>query len=147
MSLKFACLAVACLAIGAIPVRAHHSHGNYDVAHWTTMEGTVKELHLLVPHSWVYMDVKDDKGEVTTWALEATGPSGLLKVGIKREDVRPGDPIKVRCHLLRDGSNGCLLGFLTPMHGDPARGHGVEKDWDGDGGAGYSSTVPVATPR
>jgi uncharacterized protein DUF6152 len=140
-------LAVLCAVVAVMPIRAHHSHGNYDVAHWTAMEGTVKELHLLVPHSWVYMDVKDAKGEVTTWALEATGPSGLLKVGIKREDVRPGDPIKVRCHLLRDGSNGCLLGFLTPMHGDAARGHGVEKDWDGDGGAGYSSTVPVATPR
>jgi hypothetical protein len=111
------------------------------------MDGTVKELHLLVPHSWIYMDVKDPKGGTTTWALEATGPSGLIKVGVKREDVRPGDAIKVRCHLLRDGSNGCLLGFLTPMHGDLARGHGVEKDWDGDGGAGYSPTVPVATPR
>jgi hypothetical protein len=30
----------------------------------------------------------------------------------------------------RDGSNGCLLGFLTPMHGDTVRGHGVEKEWD-----------------
>jgi len=147
MSVRSVSLAALCAVLAVISVRAHHSHGNYDVAIWTTMEGTVKELHLLVPHSWVYMDVKDAKGETTTWALEATGPSGLLKVGVKREDVRPGDPIKVRCHLLKDGSNGCLLGFLTPMHGDPARGHGVEKDWDGDGGAGYSSTVPVATPR
>lgn len=139
--------AVICAVFLVPPLRAHHSHGNYDTAKWTTMDGTVKELHLLVPHSWVYLDVKDPNGGTTTWALEATGPSGLIKVGVKREDVRPGDAIKVRCHLLRDGSNGCLLGFLTPMHGDLARGHGVEKDWDGDGGAGYSPTVPVATPR
>jgi Family of unknown function (DUF6152) len=140
-------VAVMCAAVSVIPVRAHHSHGNYDLSAWTTMDGTVKELHLLVPHSWIYLDVKDAKGEATTWALEATGPSGLTKVGVKREDVRPGDTIKIRCHLLRDGSNGCLLGYVTPMHGDLARGHGVERDWDGDGGAGYSSTVPVATPR
>ncbi len=140
-------VAAVCTAFFAVPVRAHHSHGSYEVTKWTTMEGTVKELHLLVPHSWIYLDVKDQKGETTTWALEATGPAGLTKVGIKREDVRPGDPIKVRCHVLKDGSNGCLLGFVTPMHGDPARGDGVEKDWDGDGGAGYSSTVPVATPK
>jgi hypothetical protein len=125
MFVRSVSLAAVCALLAVIPLRAHHSHGNYDVAKWTTMEGTVKELHL----------------------LEATGPSGLLKVGIKREDVRPGDAIKVRCHLLRDGSNGCLLGFVTPMHGDMARGHGVEKDWDGDGGAGYSATTPVATPR
>src|SRR3954451_2587932 len=98
-------LAAVCAMFSVVPAAAHHSHGNYDVAKWTTMEGTVKELHLLVPHSWIYLDVKEANGEPTTWALEATGPSGLLKVGIKREDVKPGDAIKVRCHLLRDGSN------------------------------------------
>jgi hypothetical protein len=123
----------------AATVHAHHSHGNYDLTKWTTMEGEVKEVHLLVPHSWIYLDVKDGKGELATWALEATGPSGLTQVGVKREDVRPGDKIKVRCH-------GCLLGYVTPMHGDVARGHGVERDWDGNGGAGFS-TAPVATPR
>jgi len=140
-------LAAVCALCAVVPVRAHHSHGNYDLLTWTTMNGEVKELHLLVPHSWVYLDVKDGKGQVTTWALEATGPTGLTKVGVKKDDVRPGDAIRVRCHLLRDGSNGCLLGYLTPMHGDEARGHGVERDWDGEGGAGYSATAPVATPR
>jgi hypothetical protein len=140
-------LAALCAAVAVVPVRAHHSHGNYDLTTWTTMNGEVKEVHLLVPHSWIYLDVKDDKNQVTTWALEATGPAGLTKVGIKREDVRPGDTIRVRCHLLKDGSNGCLLGYVTPTHGDMARGHGVEKDWDGDGGAGFNTAAPVATPR
>jgi hypothetical protein len=146
MSRRLSVAAVLTLC-AVLPIAAHHSHGNYDLAKWTAMDGTVKELHLLVPHSWIYLDVKDDKGQVTTWALEATGPSGLTKVGIKREDVRPGDQIHVRCHLLRDGSNGCLLGYVTPMHGDAARGHGVEKDWDGDGGAGFATNAPVTTPR
>ena len=118
MLVRSVSLAVICAVFSVLPVRAHHSHGNYDIAKWTTMDGTVKELHLLVPHSWIYLDVKDPKGEATTWALEATGPSGLTKVGVKREDVRPGDAIKVRCHLLRDGSNGCLLGF---RHADARR--------------------------
>jgi hypothetical protein len=144
---RFLSLAAVIGVLAVLPVGAHHSHGNYDLTVWTTMDGTVKEVHLLVPHSWLYLDVKDGKGEVTTWALEATGPSGLTKVGVKREDVRPGDLVKVRCHLLKDGSNGCLLGYVTPMHGDQARGHGVERDWDGDGGAGFATNAPVATPR
>jgi hypothetical protein len=74
--------------------------------------------------------VKDEKGQPVTWLLEATNPRGLEGKGIKREDVKPGDTVKVRCHKLRDGSNGCLLGFITPMHGDAARGHGIEKEWD-----------------
>ena len=29
------------------------------------------------------------------------------------------------------------------MHGDAARGHGIEKDWDGGGGAGSPRPVPT----
>jgi hypothetical protein len=118
---------VACLAL---PVVAHHSHGNYDISTWTVMEGTVKQVIYIFPHSIIYLDVKADKGEAATWALEATNPQGIFLRGVKKEDVQVGDPIKVRCHLLRDGGRGCLLGFVTPMHGDKARGHGVEIEWD-----------------
>lgn len=126
-----ALLSVAGLAATlATSVSAHHSHANYDVTTWTVLEGTVKQLVLMAPHSIVYLEVKDDQGTVATWALEATNQRGILNNGIKREDVRPGDAIKVRCHLLRDGAKGCLLGFVTPMHGDAARGHGIELEWD-----------------
>ncbi|MSO82081.1 MAG: hypothetical protein EXQ53_02125 [Acidobacteria bacterium] len=130
MQLKVPGLAAACAAFLALPALAHHSHNNYAMADFTLLEGTVKEVHYINPHSWVYLEVKDDTGQIKLWALEATGPAGLQRTGIKREDVRVGDAIKVRCHALRDGSNGCLLGFLTPVHGDAARGHGVEKTWD-----------------
>ena len=70
------------------------------------------------------------RARLTTWALEAAGPGEIMRNGVKREDVKVGDKIKVRCHLLRDGTNGCLLGFITPDHGDMARGHGVEREWD-----------------
>jgi hypothetical protein len=130
MPLKALGLAALVALALATPIAAHHSHGNYDLSKWTTMEGTVKQVILVVPHSIVYLDANDQKGEVTTWSLEATGVRGVLANGVKREDVRPGDRIKVRCHLLRDGSPGCLLGFITPDHGDAARGHGVEREWD-----------------
>ncbi len=146
MLMRCLLVALACAASSLQPVWAHHSHNNYDTATWTTMAGTVTELHLLVPHSWIYIEVKDAKGQATTWALEATGRGGLEKVGIKVTDVKPGDSIRVRCHLLKDGSSGCLLGFVTPMHGDAARGHGIEKDWDGGGGAGFPAAGPSAVP-
>lgn len=114
----------------AVPASAHHSHVNYAVSEFTFIEGVVKEIHLINPHSWVYMEVKNAKGEAELWSLEATGPRGIEQKGVKREDVKVGDRVKVRCHRLRDNANGCLLGFLTPMHGDPARGHGIEKEWD-----------------
>ena len=108
----------------ALPLWAHHSHGNY-VDTFMDIEGVVKEVHLVVPHSWVYLEIKDAKGEPQMWALEATGRVGLERIGVTRDYVKPGDTVKARCHLLRDGTNGCLLGFLKAKDG-------TVKDWDGN---------------
>jgi hypothetical protein len=130
MPFKLVSLAIICAVSFAFPAWAHHSHGNYDVTKWTIVEGKVKEVHLINPHSWVYVEVKDDKGQTAIWAMETTNPISLERKGVGRGFLKTGDTIKARCHQLKDGTNGCLLGFLTPMHGDAARGHGVEKEWD-----------------
>jgi len=103
---------------------AHHSHGAY-VDTFMDVQGVVKEVHLVVPHSWIYLEVKNEKGEPELWALEATGRTGLERAGVTKDYVKPGDPVKARCHRLRDGSNGCLLGFLKAKDG-------TVKDWDGN---------------
>ena len=79
----------------------------------------VKKAHIMMPGD-LDQDVAADKAY----------DEALASAGLKREDVKVGDTVRVRCHRLRDGSNGCLLGFLTPTHGDVARGHGIEKEWD-----------------
>ena len=68
--------------------------------------------------------MKDEKGEPQIWALEATGRGGLERIGVSRQYIKPGDTVKARCHPLRDGSAGCLLGFLKASDGSV-------KDWDG----------------
>jgi len=130
MQLKPLGLATLCALVLVTRASAHHSHGNYDVTQFVPVQGTVKEVHWINPHSWIYFEVKDESGKTTQWAAEAADPTTIQRNGVKREDVKPGDLIKLRCHRLRDGSNGCLLGFVTPMHGDTARGHGIEKEWD-----------------
>lgn len=109
---------------------AHHSHNAYEVTVWSELEGTVSNVLIMNPHSWMYLDVTDENGEVTTWAIEAASPAQIFENGVEPDDVQPGDRVKVRIHLLRDGTNGGLLGFVTPLHGDPDRGHGIEKHWD-----------------
>jgi len=130
MRTKSRAVASAALLTLTAPVSAHHSHASYDISKWVLLEGTVKQVVLISPHSLVYLDVQDERGLTATWALEATAPAGILRNGVKREDVRPGDKIRARCHVLRDGAKGCLLGFITPLHGDAARGTGVERQWD-----------------
>ena len=129
MRFKFAIgVAVICTVVVASSGWTHHSHGNYEDT-FMDIEGIVKEVHLVVPHSWIYLEVKDAKGgEPQMWALEATGRTGLQRVGITADYVKPGDSVKARCHHLRDGSNGCLLGFLKAKDG-------TVKDWDGNNAA------------
>ncbi len=123
MSRRALCFRVVCGLAFALPVFAHHSHGNYQ-QFFIDLKGTVTSVQLINPHSWVYLDVTDDKGAATSWALEATGIGGLTRLGIARGYVKPGDKIKVRCHPARDGSEGCLLGFMQAADGSIL-------DWDG----------------
>jgi hypothetical protein len=116
-------LTAACVALVGMSASAHHSHGQYEET-FSDIEGVVKELHLLTPHSWLYIEVKGATGATEIWALEATTRGQLEQIGVSRDSVKTGDRIKARCHPLRDKTNGCLLGFLkTP--------DGSVKDWDG----------------
>jgi Family of unknown function (DUF6152) len=106
-----------------LPASAHHSHGHYQ-QYFIDLRGSVTDVQFINPHSWVYLDVTDEKGAAISWALEATGIGGLTRLGIARGYVKAGDTIKVRCHPARDGSEGCLLGFVQAADGSI-------KDWDG----------------
>lgn len=117
-------LALSVAVFAAPPVLAHHSHGNYSDA-FTDVEGVVTAVHLVNPHSWIYLEVSGPNGQPQKWALEATNRIALERMGITREYIKPGDRIKVRCHQLRDGSRGCLLGFVKARDGSV-------KDWDGN---------------
>jgi hypothetical protein len=106
-------LAALAACVVTLPSWAHHSHGNYIMTEYLNLEGTVSEVHWVNPHIWIYLEVDDGSGEPAIWALEAAGASGLARKGLTKDTVQAGDTISVRCHHLRDRSNGCLLGFLT----------------------------------
>jgi hypothetical protein len=116
-------LSLPAIAAIAVPAWGHHSHGNYQMNEYTHLEGTVQELLWMNPHTWIYLEVPGADGQSTVWALEGGNPGSLTRRGWSRDSVQVGDKISVRCHRLRDGSNGCLLGFVTPEDG-------VEKQWD-----------------
>jgi len=110
---------IACLFI-ATPYAslAHHSHGNYDVRTYTELQGTVADYIWLNPHAWIYLNVDDGEGGTVTWALEGGSITELSKHGWHKYSLQSGDKISVRCHALRDGARGCLLGYVTPEGGE-----------------------------
>ena len=123
MSISRTLLVFLTAGICVIPASAHHSHGNYILDEYTHLQGTVRELHWINPHTWIYLEVEDENGEPQMWALEGGGIAALQRRGWARDDIVPGDTITVRCHQLRDLSLGCLLGYVTPEGGE-------EKEWD-----------------
>jgi hypothetical protein len=121
--MSFRSLSLVAIGVLALPTWAHHSHGNYS-PDFIDLEGVVAEVTLINPHSWVFVEVTDENGETSEWALEATNRGGLERLGVDYDYIGPGDSIKVRCHPLRDGGQGCLMGFLQGRDG-------TIKDWDG----------------
>jgi hypothetical protein len=111
------------LLLGVARAWGHHSHGNFITTEYILLQGTVREMHWMNPHTWIYLEVSDDDSQPVLWVLEGASPVELVRSGWNQDSVQVGDAISVRCHQLRDGSNGCLLGFLTPEGGS-------EKEWD-----------------
>ena len=115
-------ITVAILA-ATFPAWAHHSHANYVETEWLSLEGTVQEVHWMNPHSWIYLEVMDADGQPKAWALEGASITTLRRDGWAQDSVEVGDTISLRCHPLKDGSRGCLLGYITTDDGS-------EKEFD-----------------
>ena len=107
--------ATAAIAV-AIPAWAHHSHANYKTNEFMNISGTITEVHWMNPHVWLYMEVANE-GRTSVWALEGGSIGALTRGGWTRDSMKPGDKVTVRCHHLKDSSDGCLLGFVTSING------------------------------
>jgi hypothetical protein len=103
-TLSFAVLLVALGSIGA--EFAHHSGAMFDYTKVVELNGVVKEFQYTNPHSWLLVDVTASDGKVTTWGFEAEGPSTLMRAGIRKSDLPPGTPIKIRGNPMKDGRSG-----------------------------------------
>jgi len=78
--LASALLALACLSLASPPALAHHSfEAEFDGGKLATFTGVLTKLDWQNPHGWFYLDVKDDKGTVTSWAFEIAAPSVLRR--------------------------------------------------------------------
>ena len=96
---------------------AHHSGAMFDATKEVTLQGTVKEFQYTNPHSWLVVNIPDATGKVTEWSFEAEGPSTLLRAGIKKSSLMPGEKVTVKGHPLKDGRPGAGLMNVTKADG------------------------------
>ena len=97
---------IVSILLTANVVLAHHSAAGIDREKSVVLTGTVKQFGWTNPHSWMEVDVPDQKGGTVTWKVEMTSPAYLVRAGWKSTTVKPGDEVKVTVRPLRDGSPG-----------------------------------------
>jgi hypothetical protein len=74
---------------------AHHGNAAYDDRAPVTFKGTVTDFLWVNPHVQIYLDVKNDQGEVVHWGCETVSPSKLFRSGWTRDVLKSGDQVTV----------------------------------------------------
>lgn len=97
-------LAAACLAIPAVPVFAHHGVAGYDMTKTITLHGTVSKFDWSNPHVVVYVDAKNDAGEMQHWTIEFAAPVHMVRAGWSKNAMKPGDEIAIDTHPSKNGA-------------------------------------------
>jgi hypothetical protein len=78
-----ACRLLLAMSFVATALLAHHSFGaEYDATKPVTLRGVITKIDWTNPHSYFFIDVKDDKGDVANRKLEGYPPSVLSKLWI-----------------------------------------------------------------
>lgn len=98
---------VALMLAAAAPVGAHHAvNAQFDPDKFIEMTGVLRKFELINPHSYMHMDVKNEKGEYEEWAFESGAPAALRHAGIASKDAfKIGETYKMKVSPSRDGSH------------------------------------------
>ena len=87
----------------SVPLFAHHGAAAYDTTKKLALKGTVTEWFWANPHCFLRFDVKDDKGNVVHWAVEASNPSDMVNLGWSKQSFKPGDEVTVTLEPVKNG--------------------------------------------
>ncbi len=110
-------LGLAAFALGATPALAHHSFAMFDNSRQISVSGTIKDFQYTNPHSWILVLAPGPDGKEVEWGFESEGPSTLLRNGIKKSALQPGDKVTAVGFPMRDGRPAGSLISITNADG------------------------------
>ena len=101
---------LAALAIGilmaTVSLLAHHAFtAEFDTKKPVKLRGTIAKIEMVNPHSWIYIDVKNDDGSTSQWMLEAGSPNVLVRRGFSKAAIPKGTEVIFEGFQAKDGSN------------------------------------------
>ena len=143
------------LLLMAAAATAHHSFAMFDRTIEKVATGKVVRWTFNNPHSWLYMNVKNNDGSETLWSFEGPAPTALLQRGITGSTFEPGNTVTVLYCPLKDGRPGGGLGwarlangnFINPADGGCAGGADAIDRWKAWLAKGYTSNIEAKDAR
>jgi Family of unknown function (DUF6152) len=102
----------ALLLIGA-ELQAHHAVASvYDLNKEVVLEGRLTKLNFRNPHSNLLLEVPNSDGTTTEWTLTTAATQVLTRAGVDRDQIKPGQILKVTVLPAR---NGHPAGFIRTL--------------------------------
>ena len=92
---------------------AHHGLANFNLNVDITVEGTITDIAMVNPHSWVYIDVTNADGSVIAWKCELRGGTVLRRSGWSEDLFEIGSSISITGSPDRFEENTCYTGTIT----------------------------------
>ena len=94
---------------------AHHSlAATYESEKEIKLEGTIVEILLRNPHSFLQVDAPDENGQMQRWSLEWRSSGQLGQQGIKRDTLKIGDAVTITLNPSRTPAD--HRGALKTLH-------------------------------
>jgi hypothetical protein len=115
--LVLALVTLSLLAASVGPIAAHHSTVPFDTTKQTTLTGIVKEFDWTNPHTWIWLNVPNDKGGTDLWGVEGMSPNYLGRRGWTKSTIKPGEKITIVGRPMKDGSKAAMFMSATLANG------------------------------
>jgi hypothetical protein len=120
-------LSLAAALVAMTPVAAHHSAAAaYDETKKVEAQGKVTRVLVKNPHSWVFLEGADEKGEKVEWQIEM---GGVTSMAWTKEALPLGAAVKAVGHPSRaPGSHGMTAAVFSKADGTPIGPRGGRGD-------------------
>ena len=92
---------------------AHHNWlAQFDPDKPVIVSGTVIQLQMVNPHARLLVDEVLENGEIFHWNFEMAAASMLMRQGIRRDTLKPGDTVEIHAALARNVGNIANVEFV-----------------------------------
>ena len=105
----FGVIVGAALMCGANALAHHSQVAVYKATEEQKIEGTLAQVLIRSPHSWVHVEAKDETGQVIRYAVEWSGANQLRSAGVDGKTLKVGERVRVTGRPGRNAADHRLL--------------------------------------